>query len=113
MALITCTKCGKRFSNQSPACPECRQEWCATDSAEVKKTALRDFRTQIYRLNMISYLALTICTAGFIWFWSASRHARDVGAVPWGMIGVGAGGYLIIRLLMIRAKLKYRKITRN
>lgn len=112
MALISCSNCGNRFSSQLPACPVCKLDLRGADSAQMKKAALRAFRTRIYHLNMWSYLALTICTAGFIWFWSASRHGQDAGVVPWGLIGIGAGGYLLIRLLMIRAKLIYRKTSR-
>lgn len=113
MALMTCAKCSNRFSNQLPACPQCGIDPHATDSAQQRKIALRDFRTRIYHLNMSSYLALTICTAGFILYWSASRHAQPPGMLSWGLIGLGAGGYLLIRLLMIQAKLKYRKTSKR
>jgi len=113
MALMTCTKCGHRFSNQLPVCPICQQSSSAADSAEIKKMALRDFRTRMYHLKMISYLSLTLCTAGFIWYWNLTRLLQPVGVWTWVIVGIGSVSYLVLRLLMLRAKLKYRRQIKN
>ncbi len=67
----------------------------------------------MYHLKMVSYVALTLITVGFIWYWNASLKLQIIpGWGPWILIGIGAVAYLVIRGLMIQAKLKYRKVAK-
>ncbi len=113
MALINCPRCGERFSSQLSGCPDCGLNPSNTDIAALKKTALRAFRVRIYRLKMTSYTALTLLTAGFIWYYvDSEQFTQSVGNGIWVLMGVGIFAYVVIRLLMLKTKLDYRKKTR-
>ncbi len=114
MALINCPRCGNRFSSQLSDCPDCGLDPEKTDIAALKKSALRAFRVRIYRLKMTSYMALTLLTAGFIWYYTDSEQfTESVGNGIWVLMGVGIFAYVVIRVLMVKTKLDYRKKIRS
>ena len=113
MALMNCPRCGNRYSSQLSDCPDCGLNPESSDIAAIKKAALRAFRGRIYRLQMASYTALTLFTAGFIWYYIESKQFhQSVSYGIWILMGVGVIAYVVIRIMMILTKLDYRKKTR-
>lgn len=65
----------------------------------------RKIRDRIYRLNMISYAAITVFIAGFGWYWAESRGFSEASSAgPFILMGLAALAYLVVRALLFRAR---------
>jgi hypothetical protein len=113
MSIVACPECGKKISNQAPIC-----RYCGFESADVSDEdraiyRARRLRDRIYRLNMVSYLVISIFLAGFGWYWLASAgFSRMPGAGPFVVMGIAAVAYLVVRGLLFRAR-QQRKAMRQ
>ena len=66
MALITCPKCGKRFSEHANACPQCGMsinEVQSIKEASVKRAELQDRITRIVMICLSSFACIMIIMA--------------------------------------------------
>lgn len=114
MALINCPSCRIKMSSVAEACPKCgfalKKEGKA-DPEEVKLFLKRQLRDRMYRLKMISYVAMSIAMFGalpMLWDYIKGLETNQVVVLKehWGIYAVGAGFllYVIIRSLMIYTK---------
>ena len=72
MSIIACPDCGKKVSSQAPICSHCGYQLGEASEEDRAVFEARKLRDRIYRLNMSSYLVITVFLAGFGWYWWAS-----------------------------------------
>ena len=63
MSIILCPECGKQISSQSPICRYCGHQAGEVTEEDLLIFQARKLRDLIYRLNMISYLVITVFLA--------------------------------------------------
>ena len=111
MAIIACPKCEKLISSQTMLCPYCgfqRDEIAEEDLKEFRRRKLRD---RIYHLKMTSYAALTLLIAAFGWYLQSTQWFQQQSAIgPYLLFILGAVSYLVVRVLLFRAKIALRKL---
>ncbi len=73
MAIIACPDCGKKISSRSVICSFCGFQLGEVTEQDLELYRARRLRDQIYRLNMISYLVITVFVGGFGWYWWDSK----------------------------------------
>ena len=111
MALTQCPSCDNRISTQLTLCPHCGFERGEVDEEDLKESRRRELRNKIYRLNMGSYVALTLLVAAFAWYWVETEgflHRSPNG--PYVLFSVGAITYLVIRFFLFKRKADLRKL---
>jgi len=114
MSLIACPNCGKKISSHAAIC-----SWCGFQLGEVTEQDLavfraRKLRDQRYRLNMLSYLAITIFVSGFGWYWWDSagfQHPPSMGPVS--LMGLGAVAYVVVRVFLFQNRRLQRAMRRE
>jgi len=114
MSLIACPNCGKKISSHAAIC-----SWCGFQLGEVTEQDLvvfraRKLRDQRYRLNMLSYLAITIFVSGFGWYWWDSagfQHPPTMG--PAILMGLGAVAYVVVRVFLFQNRRLQRAMRRE
>jgi len=114
MSLIACPNCGKKISSHAAIC-----SWCGFQLGEVTEQDLavfraRKLRDQRYRLNMLSYLAITIFVGGFGWYWWDSagfQHPPSMG--PLILMGLGAVAYVVVRVFLFQNRRLQRAMRRE
>lgn len=74
----------------------------------------RRLRKQVYRLHMASYGAMGTLILAFAWLWigTAGFQMPPVTKGPFYLFGLGAVGYLVVRVLLFRAR-KQKKSIRH
>jgi hypothetical protein len=80
------------------------------DPEKIEELRRRIYREKNYRLTMRSYVALTIFTAGMIWYWVDSggfTSPPEKGPVI--VLAIGAVGYFVIRAMMILLKMRNKQ----
>lgn len=103
MSIISCPECNKKISSKAPACPNCGYRSGEVDEEQLAVFQARRLRDKIYRLNMASYLAITVFVAGFGWYWWASGGFVDPSpAGPFVVMGLSAVAYLVVRVFLFR-----------
>jgi len=113
MSIIACPDCGKKISSKAALC-----SWCGFQLGEVTEQDLEVFearrlRDRIYRLNMASYLAITLFLGGFAWYWwDSAGFVEPASPGPFALMGVAAVAYLAVRALLFRAR-QQRKVLRG
>ena len=113
MAIIACPECKKRISSKAPMC-----SWCGHQMGEVSEQDLevyeaRRLRDRIYRLNMFSYLVITVFVGAFGWYWLESGgFVEPPTAGPAALMAAAALAYLAVRALLFRAR-QQRKAMRQ
>lgn len=113
MSIVACPECGKKISSQAAICRHCGFELGEVSEEDRAIHQARRLRDRIYRLNMVSYLVITVFLAGFGWYWWASAgFSRVTGAGPFVLMGVAAVAYLVVRGLLFRAR-QQRKLMRQ
>ena len=106
MSIVACPECGKKISSQAPICRYCGFETGDVSEEDRAVYRARRLRDRIYRLNMASYLVITVFLAGFGWYWWASAGFRRHG------VGIAAVAYLVVRGLLFQAR-HQRKVLRQ
>lgn len=113
MSIIPCPECGKKISSQSPICRNCGHQAGDVSEEDLVIFQARKLRDRIYRLNMISYLVITVFLAGFGWYWWASKGFSELPTSgPFILMGITAVAYLVVRGLLFQARQK-RKAMRQ
>ena len=105
MSIIPCPGCEKDMSSQSAICPRCGYELREANEEEKAVYRARRLRDRIYRLNMTSYLVITVFLAGFGWYWwESAGFSRMSSLGPFILMGVSALAYLVVRVFLFRAR---------
>ena len=111
MAIISCPNCDKSISTRTMLCPYCGFQRGEVAEEELKEFRRRKIRDRIYRLKMVSYLALTFLAAAFGWHMvdtSGFQHRASAG--PYILFTIGAAFYLVIRVYLFMAKSALKKV---
>lgn len=113
MTITSCPECNKKISSRSAICPHCGFQSGEASEEDMQIFRARKLRDRIYRLNMASYLVITVFVAGFGWYWWASRGFTEPSQVgPFILMGISALGYLVVRGLLFQARQR-RKAMRE
>ena len=105
MSIVSCPECGKKVSSQAAICRHCGFESGDVSDEDRAIYQARRLRDRIYRLNMASYLVITVFLVGFGWYWLASAgFSRMTGAGPFVLMGIAGVAYLVVRGLLFRAR---------
>ena len=105
MSIIPCAECGKKVSSLTPVCPHCGHQSGDVSDEDLAIFRARQLRDRIYRLNMTSYLVITVFLGGFGWYWWDSAgfsQASSAGAFI--LMAIAAIAYLAVRALIFRAR---------
>jgi hypothetical protein len=114
MAIIQCPGCSKSISNMASLCPHCGFEREEVSDEQLEKFARRKLRDHIYRLKMSSYLVITVFLAAFGWYWLDTKDFQyAAGRGPILLLGLCALAYLLVRVLMYRARSAQRRMNRR
>ena len=114
MSIIACPNCGKKISDKAPICAHCGFQSGEVTEEDLAVYSARRLRDRIYRLNMISYLVITIFVAAFGWYWWDSEgFVQPPTAGPFILMGLGAVAYLVVRGLLFRARQQKRALARK
>ena len=114
MSIISCPQCAKKVSSRAALCPHCGFQLGEASEEDYEIYRARSLRDRIYRLNMMSYAAITAFIAGFGWYWWASRgFTQATGAGPFVLMGVAAVAYLVVRGFLFRARQQRRKLRQR
>ena len=114
MSLIACPNCGKKISSHAAIC-----SWCGFQLGEVTEQDLavfraRKLRDQRYRLNMLSYLAITIFVGGFGWYWwDSAGFQQPPSTGPLILMGLGAVAYVVVRAFLFQNRRLQRAMRRE
>lgn len=105
MSIIPCPECGKNISSQAPVCSHCGTQLGEASEEDMAIFRARRLRDRIYRLNMTSYLVITVFLAGFGWYWWDSAGFSQVSSKgPFILMGVAAVAYLVVRGFLFKAR---------
>lgn len=114
MALINCPGCGQRISDVISMCPNCGYvRGDEVDDERVLEFRRRQLRDHVYHLNMISYVVITVFVAAFGWYWwdtSGFQQRSSYGPIL--LLAFGTVAYVVIRVLLFRAKRALRQLGR-
>jgi len=109
MTAISCPECGKKVSSRAPICPFCGHEHGEATDEDRAIFRARRLRERIYRLNLISYFVIALLLGGFGWFWwESAGFSRMSSFGPFAAIAVTAVAYLVVRVLLFRARSERR-----
>ena len=114
MAIIACPECGKKISSHAPICTHCGFQMGDVSEEQLEVFRGRKLRDKIYRLNMTSYVVITVFVAAFAWYWWDSggfEHPSSAG--PFILMGLAAVAYLFVRVLLFRNRHRYKKLRQK
>jgi hypothetical protein len=112
MSIVCCPECNKQISSRAALCNYCGFQLGEVTEQDLEIFRARKLRDRIYRLNMISYGAITVFIAGFAWYWWDSRGFSQLSSIgPFILMGLAAIAYLAVRVLLFRAR-QQRKAMR-
>ena len=105
MSIIPCPECGKKVSSLTPICPYCGHQSGEVSEEDLAIFRARKLRDRIYRLNMASYLVITVFLAAFGWYWwDSSGFSQASSAGPFILMAIAAIAYLTVRALLFYAR---------
>jgi hypothetical protein len=114
MTAIACPECGKTVSSRAPICRFCGYETGEATDEDRAIFQARRLRDRIYRLNMTSYFVIALLLGGFGWFWWESAHFSRMSSYgPLVLMGIAASAYLVVRVLLFRARSERRALRRG
>lgn len=114
MAITACPECKNKVSSKSVICPRCGFELGESSEEDREIFRARKLRDRIYRLNMASYLVITVFVAAFGWYWYASRGFTEPSQVgPFILMGISAVAYLVVRGLLFQARHQRRAMRQK
>lgn len=117
MSLIKCPSCQKQISNKADVCHHCDYSFNQSedDLQRLKVLNYRKYRDKMYRLKMLTFTAMAIAVLGLVPMLWAYAQAIDYGfnvsiINHWGIYVIMAGFalYVVIRVLMLATKRKYK-----
>jgi len=114
MSIVACPQCGKRISSLAAICDHCGYETGDVSEEDLQRFRERRLRKRIYHLNMASYAVMATALLAFAWFWVGTGGFQMPPGTngPFFLFGLGAIGYLVVRVLLFRAR-KQRKLNRR
>jgi len=117
MALVNCPACRTKMSSVAKVCPKCgysRDPNAEIDPEQVKLFQKRQFRDRMFKLRMLSYVAMTITMIGALpMLWDYIRGIEEAEPIimleHWGIYAIAVGFflYLLIRIFMIVSRRMY------
>lgn len=114
MAIMDCPSCNKKVSSQSALCPHCGFQLGEVSEEDREIFRARQLRDRIYRLNMLSYLVITVFVTAFGWYWWASAGFTEPSpAGPFILMGVSAVAYLVVRGFLFYARQQRNAMRRT
>ena len=97
------------MSSQAPLCPKCGYQRGDASPEEIEAASRRRLRDKVYRLRMMSYVAITVFVAGFGWYWwDTDGFVAASSTPPLVTMAVGAIAYLVVRVMLFSARYKQR-----
>ena len=114
MAIISCPECNRKISSRAKICSYCGYQMGEVTEHDIEVFQARRLRDRIYRLNMISYLVITIFVAAFGWYWWDSHGfvERPSGG-PFILMGLAALAYLVVRAFLFRNRQIQKELRRK
>ena len=113
MAIIACPECKKKISSKAAICSWCGHQMGEVTEQDIEVYEARRLRDRIYRLNMVSYLVITVFVGAFAWYWwQSGGFVEPPTAGPLILMVVAAVAYLVVRGLLFRAR-QQRKALRQ
>ena len=114
MAITACPECNKNVSSKSVICSHCGFQLGDASEEDLEIFRARKLRDRIYRLNMVSYLVITVFVAAFGWYWYASRGFTEPSqAGPIILMGVLAVAYMVVRGFLFQARHQRRAMRQK
>ena len=114
MAITACPECSKNVSSKAVICTHCGFQLGEASEEDLEIFRARKLRDRIYRLNMVSYLVITIFVAAFGWYWYASRGFTEPSQPsPFILMGISAVAYLIVRGFLFQARHQRRAMRQK
>jgi len=114
MAIIACPDCGKKISSHAVLCSYCGFELGEATEHDIEIFRSRKLRDQRYRLNMMSYLVITVFVGGFAWYWWDSRgFVAPPSGGPLVLMGLAALAYVVVRALLFQNRRVQRAMQRE
>lgn len=112
MAIINCPGCSQKISSQAAICPHCGFQRGDVDPDAAAEFQRRQLRDKVYKLRMLSYVAITIFVIGFGWYWwDTSGFQQLANMPPLVVIAVGFIAYLVVRVLLFTTRRKQRELN--
>jgi hypothetical protein len=114
MAIIECPECNRKMSSHSAICSHCGFQRGKVSEQDLEIFRARKLRDTIYRLNMISYLVITIFVAGFGWYWWDTKgFVEPASSGPFILMGIAALAYVIVRAVLFRNRQLQKAMRRK
>lgn len=113
MAIINCPGCGKKTTELSSKCPHCGFDRDHQDNDRSVELARRKLRDHVYHLKMTSYGVITVFMAAFGWYWWSNLGFQEQPSkAPIVVVALASVAYLVIRVLLFRARKKQKRLRR-
>lgn len=114
MAITACPACGKKISSHAAICSFCGLQLGEATERDREVFRARKLRDQRYRLNMMSYLVITLFLAGFAWYWWGSKGFLQPPTLgPMLLMGLAAVAYIIVRAFLFQNRRVQRALQRE
>jgi hypothetical protein len=113
MAIIDCPSCNRKISNVTAICPYCGFRHGKVNEEQLRELKRRKLRDHVYHLNMISFTVIAMFLVAFGWYWwDTAGFQQPSSSGPVILLALGTFAYLVIRILLYRARRQIRRIAR-
>jgi hypothetical protein len=114
MAIVACPDCGKKISSRAVICSYCGFQLGEVTEQDLEVYRARKLRDQRYRLNMISYLVITVFIGGFAWYWWDSQgFVQPPTRGPLIFMALSALAYLVVRVQLFQNRRLQRAMRKK
>jgi len=114
MAIISCPECNKKISSRAAICRYCGLQMGEVTEEDLEVFRARRLRDRIYRINMVSYLVISVFVAAFGWYWWDSKgFVEPPSAGPFALMGLAAIAYVVVRAFLFRARHRQKELRRR